>query len=192
MGCSKPLLPFGDEPLICHLVRRLGGAFAEVIVAAGPAQELPPLGATVVRDRVVGRGPVAGLIAGLSASTREGCFVASCDLPFLDVAVGLFLAARLPGHDVVVPSWGDRLQPLCAVYSTAMVEPLTAMLARDQLRPIELFQQVRTLVVSPGEIAHLDPEGLTFRDVTGPDDYVTALELWDAIGARRSGVRAPG
>ena len=41
MGRPKSLLPFGDEPLITHIVRALQRIFSETVVVAAPEQELP-------------------------------------------------------------------------------------------------------------------------------------------------------
>jgi molybdopterin-guanine dinucleotide biosynthesis protein A len=49
MGRPKALLPFGNEPLIAHLVRQLERKFKLVVVVAAPDQELPPVPATKAR-----------------------------------------------------------------------------------------------------------------------------------------------
>ena len=178
MGRPKALLPFGNEPLIDHLVRRLEQKFKRVVVVAAPDQELPPLAATVVRDEVAYQGPVGGIYYGLKATSGTGAFVTSCDAPFLNLPLISFLTSQISNHDVVVPYWRDRFQPLHAVYRRSLVPLLEEQLERGELRPIFLYDKVRTRKVGEEEIRRFDPEGLSFLNMNAPDDYAQALMLW--------------
>ena len=95
MGRPKALLPFGNEPLIAHLVRRLERKFKQIVVVAAPDQELPPLPAKVVRDEVAYQGPVGGIYYGLKAAIGTGAFVTSCDAAFLNLPLISFLTSQI-------------------------------------------------------------------------------------------------
>src|SRR4029453_210214 len=116
MGQPKALLPFGEEPLIVHSVRTLHRHFAEVIVVTAPNQALPSLPVTLVQDEVAYQGPVGGILYGLDAASHQGFFFTSLDAPFLNLSLIAYLVSLIADYDVVVPCWGDRLQPLHAVY----------------------------------------------------------------------------
>lgn len=179
MGRPKALLPFGNEPLIDHLVRRLQQKFKRVIVVAAPDQELPPfLAAKVVRDEVAYQGPVGGIYYGLKATIGIGAFVTSCDAAFLNFPLISFLTSQISDHDAVVPYWQDRFQPLHAVYRRSVVPLLKEQLERGELRPIFLYDKVRTRKVGEEELRRFDPEGLSFFNMNTPDDYAQALMLW--------------
>ena len=178
MGRPKALLPFDGEPLIVHTVRTLARLFADLVVVAAPGQELPPLPVTFVRDEVAYQGPVGGIYYGLRAACTEVCFVTSCDAPFLNLSFIAHLLSHIANYDVVVPFWQDRLQPLHAVYRRSVAPLLHEQLKRGELRPIFLYQKVRTREVSADEIRRFDPEGLSFRNLNSPEDYQAALTLW--------------
>ena len=178
MGRPKALLPFGKEPLINHLVRRLQHNFNLIVVVAAPDQELPPLPAKVVRDEVPYQGPVGGIYYGLTAAIGAGAFVTSCDAAFLNLPLISFLTSQILNHDVVVPYWQGRFQPLHAVYRKSVVPLLKEQLERGELRPIFLYDKVRTRRVGEEEIRRFDPEGLSFFNMNEPDDYTQALRLW--------------
>jgi molybdopterin-guanine dinucleotide biosynthesis protein A len=144
MGRPKALLPFDGEPLIVHVVRALKKMFAETVVVAAPDQELPSLPAVLVRDEVAYQGPVSGIYHGLKAATKEVCFVTSCDAPFLNLQLISQLLAQISDCDVVVPYWQQRFQPLHAVYRTSVLPLLKDQLERGELRPIFLYDKVRT------------------------------------------------
>ena len=178
MGRPKALLPFDDEPLIAHVVRRLGRVFAETVVVAAPDQELPTLPVALVRDDVAYQGPVSGIYHGLRTATKEVCFVTSCDAPFLNLALISHLLAQISDWDVVVPFWQERFQPLHAVYRTSVAPLLKDQLERGELRPIFLYDKVRTRKIHEDEIRLLDPDGFSLLNMNSPADYDAALQLW--------------
>jgi molybdenum cofactor guanylyltransferase len=178
MGQPKALLPFDDEPLIAHIIRRLGRIFAETVVVAAPDQELPPLPVALVHDQVAYQGPVSGIYHGLKAATKEVCFVTSCDAPFLNLALISHLLSQITDWDVVVPFWQERFQPLHAVYRRSVAPLLHEQLERSELRPISLYPKVRTREISEDEVRRFDPEGLSFLNMNTPQDYQAAVDRW--------------
>ena len=175
MGRPKALLPFDGEPLIAHVVRKLKRRFTEAIVVASAEQELPVIPALLARDEVAYQGPVSGIYHGLKASSRELCFVTSCDAPFLNLALISHLVSQIVDYDVVVPFWEDRYQPLHAVYRRSVIPLLREQLDRGELRPIFLYDKVRTRKVSEEEIRWFDPEGLSFLNMNSPEEYEATL-----------------
>ncbi|MGE5217945.1 MAG: NTP transferase domain-containing protein [Chloroflexota bacterium] len=178
MGRPKALLPFDGKPLIAHVIRRLEEMFDETVVVAAPEQDLPALPARIVRDEVAYRGPVSGIYHGLKASTKEICFVTSCDAPFLNLALIAHLVAQITDYDVVVPYWEERFQPLHAIYRTSVAPLLRDQLERGELRPVFLYDKVRTRKIHEDEIRRFDPEGYSLLNMNSHADYDAALRLW--------------
>ena len=191
MGQAKALLVFDGEPLIVHIARSLKRMFGEVIVVAAPKQELPPLAATLVRDEVAYQGPVGGIYYGLRAAGGEVSFVTSCDAPFLSAALIAYLNGQIFGYDVVVPYWQKRYQPLHAVYRRSVLPLLQEQLERGELRPVYLFDKVRTRKIDEDEITAVDPQGLSFLNMNTPQDYQAALQRWQQMRQRKEHDPAP-
>jgi molybdopterin-guanine dinucleotide biosynthesis protein A/molybdopterin converting factor small subunit len=182
MGRPKALLPFDGAPLISHIVRSLQHLFPDIVVVAAPDQELPHLAVTVVRDEVAYQGPVGGIYYGLRASVGEFCFVTSCDIAFLNAPLISYLLSQISNYDVVVPYWENRFQPLHAVYRRSVLSLLKEQIERGELRPIFLYDKVRTRKVQEDEIRRFDPEGLSFLNMNTPEDYEEALKRWEKSG----------
>jgi molybdenum cofactor guanylyltransferase len=178
MGQPKALLPFGQQPLIAHIVGALQSLFADIVVVTAPGQELPELPARLTCDEIPFQGPVGGIYYGLKAIRGEFCFVTSCDAAFLNPKLIAHLLSRIADYDVVVPVWEDRLQPLHAIYRRSVLPLLEIQLQRGELRPIFLFDKVRTWKIAEGEIRRYDPEGLSFFNMNTPADYQAALNRW--------------
>ena len=181
MGKPKALLLFDAEPLISHIIRKLRQLFSQIIVVAAPEQEIPPLGVAIIHDEVSYQGPVGGICYGLRAAHEPICFVTSCDAPFLNLSLISYLLSQISEYDVVVPTWEERLQPLHAVYRSSVLPILQGQLERKELRPIFLYDKVRTRKVSLDEIRRFDPEGLSFLNMNTPEDYETALRRWQEV-----------
>lgn len=183
MGRAKALLPFDGEPLIAHVVRALQRRFSDIVVVAAPGQELPPLPVTLARDDIAYQGPVSGIYHGLSAAKNAVSFVGSCDMPFASAPLISYLISQIADYDVVVPEWGGRVQPLFAVYRSATASHLAEQLRREELRPIFLFDKVRTRKIGEEEVRRYDPDGLSFFNMNTPADYAAALERWRELNA---------
>jgi molybdopterin-guanine dinucleotide biosynthesis protein A len=179
MGRPKALLLFDGEPLIVHMVRRLGRLFTDTVIVAAPEQELPALPSTIVCDDVAYQGPVSGIYHGLKASTKEVCFVTSCDAPFLNLRLIAYLVSQISNYDVVVPFTQNRFQPLHAVYRKQVAPLLKEQLERGELRPIFLYDKVRTRKITETEMHPLDPQGSSFHNMNTPEDYQAALASWN-------------
>ncbi len=181
MGRPKALLLFDGEPLIVHIVRTLRRLFDEAVVVAAADQELPPLAVTLVRDEVADQGPVGGIHYGLKAASKEVAFVTSCDAPFLNLSLISHLVSRISNYDVVVPYWQNRFQPLHAAYRRSVLPHLQEQLERSELRPVFLYEKVRTCKLDEDEIRRFDPEGLSFLNMNTPQDYEAALRRWEEL-----------
>jgi molybdopterin-guanine dinucleotide biosynthesis protein A len=187
MGLPKATLPFGPERMLQRVVRLLGEVVAPLVVGAAPQQDLPalPAGVLIARDERPGRGPLEGLLAGLTAIAphAQAAYCTSCDVPLLVPDFVRHLIARLPGHDAVVAVEGPFHHPLAAVYRTGAVGHIAALLAAEQLRPRFLFDRISTCRVSTQELRVVDPELQTLHNLNCPSDYLAALA--------RAGFHAP-
>jgi molybdopterin-guanine dinucleotide biosynthesis protein A len=179
MGSPKALLPFGPETMLQRVVRLLGTVVSPIIVVAAPQQSLPelPPGVIVTRDEQEGRGPLEGLRAGLKAlpATSEVAYVTSCDVPLLAPGFVRQMMALLTDHDIAVMEIDGFPHPLSAVYRRDTLPHIEALLAEDRLRPVFLFDRVRTRRVQPAEMIAVDPELQTLRNLNTREDYLEAL-----------------
>ena len=187
MGQSKAFLPFGKETLLERLVRFYSALFSEVLVVAAHDQALPQVNARIVYDDVPDQGPLAGICAGLRATRCDTCFVASCDHPFPGPDLVRALLEGLGQFDICAPRWEGWLQPLFAAYRKALLPDFAEQLARGELRPIGLFDQVRTRILEPDEVRGIEPEGHSLMDLDEPEDYRRALEYLASASASPGG-----
>lgn len=179
MGTSKALLPFGAETMLQRVVRLLGEVLdGPIVVVAAPDQELPPLptGVIVTRDERPGRGPLEGLRGGLRALPvdADAAYVTSCDVPLLVPGFVQEMLQLAGGYDVAVMEIDGFAHPLSAVYRRSTLSHIQELLDTDRLRPLYLFERVRTRRVLPSEILS-DPTLQTLRNLNTREEYEQAL-----------------
>jgi len=179
MGLAKATLPFGPELMLQRVVRLLASVVSPIVVVAAPGQSLPPLPSNVLiaTDEREARGPLEGLLAGLTAIQpyAEAAYATSCDVPLLAPGFVQAMSDRLGDADIAVPMEDGFAHPLAAVYRATLLTQIRELLAADQLRPAFLFDCVRTNRVSVEELRGADPTLATLRNLNRPDDYVAAL-----------------
>jgi len=179
MGVPKATLPFGPETMLQRVVRLLGTVVSPIVVVAAREQSLPELPSDIVvtRDEREQRGPLEGLRAGLKAlpSSVEFAYITSCDVPLLVPAFVERMVELLGDHDIAVMEIDGFAHPLSAVYRRATLPRVESLLENDRLRPVFLFDAVRTRRVRPEEMITVDPQLRTLRNLNTPEDYSAAL-----------------
>ena len=178
MGTSKALLPFGSETMLQRVVRILGGVVAPIVVVAAVNQELPelPVDVIVTRDENEGRGPLEALRAGLKAlpADVDAAYSTSCDVPLLVPGFVRQMLDHAGGYDIAVMEIDGFTHPLSAVYRRSTLACVEDLLANDRLRPVFLFDAVKTRRVRPEEMT-ADPDLRTLRNLNTREDYEQAL-----------------
>lgn len=181
MGVPKATLPFGPETMLQRVVRLLGATVHPIVAVAAREQELPPLPGDVIvaRDEREAKGPLEGIRAGLAAlpSDVDAAYITSCDVPLLVTRFVDRMITLLGEHDIAVMEIDGFPHPLSAVYRTSVLPQVESLLAQDRLRPVFLFDAVRTRRVLPEEMRAVDPDLRTLRNLNTREDYDAALEL---------------
>ena len=98
----------------------------------------------------------------------------SCELPLLVRGLVRQILDLASGYDVAVMEIDGFTHPLSAVYRRSTLAHIEDLLAKDRLRPVFLFEAVRTKRVRPAEIT-ADPNLQTLRNLNTREDYERAL-----------------
>jgi molybdopterin-guanine dinucleotide biosynthesis protein A len=186
MGFPKALLAFGAETMLQRVVRLLATVVSPIVVVAAAKQVLPMLPGDVIitRDEHDGRGPLEGLRAGLKALpwTVDAAYVTGCDVPLLVPGFVRRMVDLLEDWDIAVVEIDGFPHPLSAVYRRDTLPHVEALLAQDRLRPVFLFESVRTRRVTPAEMIAADPDLLTLRNLNTREEYLGALSTAGLAG----------
>jgi len=179
MGVPKATMPFGAETMLQRVVRLLATVVSPIIVVAAREQSLPALPGevSVARDQREAKGPLEGIRAGLSAlpGSVDAAYITSCDVPLLVPAFVERMIELMGDHDIAVMEIDGFPHPLSAIYRRDTLPLVESLLAQDRLRPVFLFDAVRTRRVKPEEMTVVDPQLRTLRNLNTQQDYLAAL-----------------
>ena len=101
------------------------------------------------------------------------------------------MLALLGEHDIAVMEIDGFPHPLSAVYRRAVLPQVESLLAQDRLRPVFLFEAVRTRRVKPEEMRVVDPDLRTLRNLNTREDYEAALRGRGAFSYVGAAFRRP-
>ncbi len=105
----------------------------------------------------------------------DAAYVTSCDVPLLAPGFVERMIELLGDHDIAVMEIDGFPHPLSAVYRRDVLAQVESLLAKDRLRPVFLFDAVRTRRVRPEEMVSADPQLQTLRNLNTREDYLAAL-----------------
>jgi molybdopterin-guanine dinucleotide biosynthesis protein A len=140
-GGDKALLPLAGQPLLAHVLARIGPQAGPLAISAnGDPRRFAAFGLPVIADGgLAGAGPLAGVLAGLAWAASLGApalVTAPADTPFLppDLVARLagaggpdgFAIAATPGTD------GPALHPTVGLWPVRLAQTLAAALARGE------------------------------------------------------------
>jgi molybdopterin-guanine dinucleotide biosynthesis protein A len=200
MGRDKALLEVDGGPLIARMLGKVRGLGLEARIC-GSRPDLARF-AEVVPDNFAPAGPLGGMEAALALSDSELNLFVPVDVPGIPEEFLGWLTGRAEGSRAVatIPRYGDRLQPLCAVYSRRLLEGLRESLragrhkVMDAIRAsamglgesIDVFDAECVAAAGCSEWSLEPPLAAWFRNVNTPAEYEAASRaLLDAHPVRQ-------
>tara|TARA_R110001592_G_scaffold136958_1_gene354527 strand:- start:507 stop:1133 length:627 start_codon:yes stop_codon:yes gene_type:complete len=138
-GRDKGLEPFAGLPLVGHVVKRLEGQVAELLINANRNADAyrffaDRVIADVVMDGAEGgfKGPLMGIYSGLQAAKTPWLLVVPYDSPALPDDLVARMVQGIGQHDIAVAFDGERLHPVVALLRTSLADDLAATLAEGE------------------------------------------------------------
>lgn len=177
MGRDKTLLIYNNETLIQRTVRKLQTVADEIIIASNNTAKYNLPGITEVPDTYPEMGPLGGMHAGLIACTHRYAFIVSCDMPLFSEELAKYLLEHRRGYDVVIPQIHNRLEPLCAVYSTDCIKPIERCLQAGISKVIDFYPQVSVNRIDETELRLIGNPQEMFCNLNTPQDLYNLGKL---------------
>ena len=153
---DKACLDAGGRRLINTVLETVCRVTDDILISTGTGGPIDGIGFPAIADHYRGRGPLAGLHAGMLATRRTLILLLACDMPAVTENLLRNLLAAIADFDAVVPRTPDgRIHPLCAVYRRSCLpvverrlqerrNAMREMLADEQLR-VRFLEDCSTL-----------------------------------------------
>jgi molybdenum cofactor guanylyltransferase len=164
-GSPKGLLPIAGRPMALRVADVLSQICSQVIIEVPRDLGYETLGIPLLHapSEHAGKGPLAGLAAGLTAGARVA--FAPCDMPMLSKEI---YAALLAACNTAPGAYAKTIkgaEPLVAVLDAGMRAAMLMALERDDL------PRTHTILDAAGarSVAFADKE--PFENINTPDDF---------------------
>jgi len=169
-GTDKAFLIVEGQTVFQRTLNLLRRCFPEVVVVSNRPEKYAGFDVPVTRDEFPGRGPLAGIHAGLGVVHRPYSFVVACDMPFLRPEPIAFLTARIGRHDAVVPAWDGDIEPLHAIYATALRERIGTALRQGARSIREFLPAIKVAYIPEAVMRGVYGADESFRNVNTPEE----------------------
>lgn len=171
MGSDKSRIQWGATTLLERAVDVLNGLCDEVVVAGG---SWAPDEVVLLPDTVPGAGPLGGIDAAYGYAAGRPLVVLAVDIPLVDrKMLSLLIDTPIGPDSARIMVQGDRDQPLCGLYGSAVGAVVREVLATADRSMAQVLKRVEAV-----ERVHTDPWKLL--NVNTTEDFEEAL--------RRSGL----
>ncbi len=148
MGRNKALIELNNERIIDTLSKEFS-SLDKVIISSAEKGIYEDTGLFVVYDQNRDIGPIEGIRQILKASDSEFVFICAADMPFMKKEIAEYLAGYISSdNDCYVITSGDRIEPLCAIYSKAMLPVIEELISEGRYRLREILNRVRTKYIA--------------------------------------------
>lgn len=189
---EKALIDVNGKPLISFVVEALEKVVDNIIISVRDRAQGEMLGSILslmksskrysdlwvhqthrfAYDEHKNMGPIAGILSGLEACEDEYCFIAACDMPFINGKVVELLFRKCEDYEAAIPRWEDGfLEPLHAVYRCKpMIREAKRAIGRGETIILAPIFKLNVNYIGIDEIRKYDPNLKTFRNVNTHED----------------------
>ena len=168
MGRDKAFLQLDRQTFIGHLAQELSGC-REVFISTCEERDYSDTGLKVLVDERKDFGPMEGIRQALRHASTNHVFICAVDMPLFRREMMECLANRIsPEDDACVFLDGERVHPLCGIYSTTALPFMEKLMAAKRHRMMELLSLMQTKYV---DISSAGFARRMLSNINTPEDY---------------------
>ncbi len=176
MGTNKALLQIDGKTVIELIAEELATIVDHVIVVTNTPDDYAFLRLPMIADNYIGKGPLAGIEAGLSFSTTEKNLIVACDMPFISAQLGSYLLSKLDHYQAAVPERDGQKHPLFGAYRREARNCAEMFLKEEKLAIRNMLNYMQTVYIRV-ESLKMPINDLTLFNMNHPEEYKKAAQI---------------
>lgn len=147
MGREKGSLVIGGHMMYQYPLKALEALCDEILISS--SKPLPgKLPYPLIKDKINGIGPMAGIYSCLEHSSNDLNLVLSYDMPMVNKGLLSFLVEQSGECEMLVPAMqAGRPEPLCALYRKSMSTVFGSMIEKKEFAVHRALPLARSLVL---------------------------------------------
>ena len=175
-GRQKAFIEVDGAPIIERQLALFKRLFDEVIIVTADTTAFLHCDALIVSDIIKDKGPLGGIYTALYHMKHDSCFVAGCDMPFLNGRLIRHMMESA-GRDWIYSVRIDgRYEPLHTVYSKKCQKTVATMIAGRVLKISPMFGMLKAKCVPDDILKKLDPDLKSFKNINSKEELKTICD----------------
>ena len=177
MKKNKLLLQIDKKLVIETIVEKLKIVFDDVFIICNSFLDCRFSGVRLVKDMVSEKGPLGGIYTGLSVSQSKYNFICGCDMPFLNIDLIQYMVRKKTDYNVLIPKYGDRFEPLHAVYSKSIIPVIKEKIEQGTCSIQSIFPKVKVKYITEKEMEKFGNWQEFFFNINTPFHLKKAIRI---------------
>lgn len=176
MGSNKALKKLNGQTMVEWVLEGVQKYVKEPLLITNEKQEYLFLNLPIYEDIIPGLGPLGGIYTALKNINSSHCLILACDLPFISGRLIERIIQESISYDLTVVDGGNGYEPLCAVYSKALIPAIEQQIKSKRYGLHQLIDKVDAHII---KFNYLNNEGAmnSFHNINTPNDFSRAQQL---------------
>lgn len=172
MGFDKQFLQIDQRRLMDSLVKKLEVEFNEIIIVTNKPEHYIGLDHKIITDKIVGRGPLSGIHAGLLEASSKYSFVVACDMPNVNMKYVKYMMHSMkdPTLEGCVTRINDKTEPFISFYSKELIEKIEKSLEEGRRSIRSIFKYSKIKYIDESEARKFSPDWDMFLNLNTQED----------------------
>ncbi|HVN58739.1 MAG TPA: molybdenum cofactor guanylyltransferase [Bacteroidales bacterium] len=173
-GIIKSLSYIDGKQIVKRIILVLEQLFPEIIIVTNLPGEFREFSRfKIVSDKIIGKGPLGGIHAGLEAAANELCFVIAGDMPFpdRDIIKGMIDEFSDSEPELLIPKLGSGIEPLHSIWQRKINQKLESFLLSGDRNAVRDF--IKTADIKYYEIQESESARIAFTNINYLKDIVS-------------------
>ena len=184
MGQDKGSMIIQDKPMIKHILSTLNHHINEVVIVLNDQERIAKYGKfinpedyeynlTICEDEIKNKGPLPGIMTGLSHITSDYALILPCDSPYVSAKyINTIFEEIEKDYQAIVPYHDEEnklktSEPLHSIYNKNIIPEIEELLSEDVLHIKGLIEKIDSKFVL---IDNKKIEKKEFRNLNRPTD----------------------
>jgi len=182
MGFDKQFLIINERRLIDSQIKKLRKEFDEIIVVTNKSQYYIGFTDRITEDKILGKGPLSGIHAGLIEANSKFVYFIACDMPNINLDYIRFMKDKLKGKRVMacITKYGNWIEPFNAFYSKEMIDHIEKHLKEDNRSVNSLLKKLSVCYIEEKEARKFSPNWDMFLNLNTKDElecYIKTVKI---------------
>lgn len=178
MGFDKQFLKIDQRRLMDSLVNKLKTEFDEIIIVTNKPEYYIGLSHKIITDKIVDKGPLGGIHAGLMESSSKYNFVVACDMPNINMNYVRYMIESMKDDslDGCVTNFMEWIEPFSSFYSRDLVDKIEAHLATGRRSINSMLKNLNIKYIEEHDARKFSPNWDMFLNLNTREDLNEYLE----------------